>query len=147
MIFPRLKFEIEGQNIVADGEEVETSKPVFSDELVSPFDLKRIMAADRGALGQSRSSWRRSPHGFSGSSRRGPITQYDLINDARDAGHLPPVSDDHPNASKTALYDAVRRFSEFVAGWTVVNTTIGKRKAWELARAGSDGPSREGAPY
>jgi hypothetical protein len=131
---PALKFQIEGHKLTSDGHVIETSRPVFSDELVSPIDLKQIMAADKGKPGPKPVKlaevaawlWKKLEHG--------PAAQYDVINDARDAGHLPAVTEQNPEPSKTALYDAKRRFSEFVPGWTVVDATMGKRKGWALAR-------------
>jgi putative DNA primase/helicase len=135
---PALKFRIEAQTMERDGVEVETSKPVFSDELVSPLDLKRIMAADRKKPGPAPTKLPDVAQWVFGKLKQGPMTQYDLINDARDAGHLPPVTEANPKPSKTNLYDAVKRFPEFVPGWTIVDTTIGVRKAWELVRGQGD---------
>jgi putative DNA primase/helicase len=145
---PALKFRIEAQRVMSESGEIETSRPVFSDELVSPHDLKRIMAVHKGRPGPEPVKLADLARWVLGKLEgKGPVSQFELIEDAREDGHLPPVTASNPKPTKSPLYRAVERFSEFFPGWTVVDTTKGPRKAWELIKSTDERPVSQGVPF
>jgi energy-coupling factor transporter ATP-binding protein EcfA2 len=141
---PGLQFRIEVQSVESDEGDIETSMSGFLDQFIDPHTLKRIMAVDRGRPGPKPVKLEDVALWLKGKLEHGrPVPQRDLINDAREAGHLPPERD----GSKTALYNAADRFSEFVPGWQVFKDKHAKPQTFQLVQAADTGPSQAGVPF
>jgi hypothetical protein len=144
---PSLKFKIERREVASDGGVIETSTPVFLDELFA-VDLNRVMAGEKGHKGpRPVASSRFADWLFEELKKAGvPVMVRYLIADAQEAELMTAPTEACPKPSISPLYNAMRRLKEVHAGWDVEEVGVEGRKAWRLFRIdGADQPETEHA--
>jgi AAA domain len=135
---PWMHFRIEKREITWGDATLETSVPLFLDELTGMHhhDLVQIMSGDKGRRGPAPVKINQLAGWLWDRLQGGQLRVTDLVDQAREAGLLASPVDDKPKRSITPLYSARDRIPDLHPGWMVeeLTVTVGTkdRKAWRL---------------